>query len=145
MRIRNLGQRPAEIGSYFFEDNDREGGVACLKGSPGAELYVPLSEGEILLEKDKISAYVDTPLSEIIARERIGTLFITGIKTQRCVARTIQDLYDNEPNLHVVALEDCIASDDAALHQALIAEIRAFYPPMLTSSDLERAWAASAE
>ncbi len=124
----------------WFEENEREEGVACLKGTSGAELFVPAEEGDLVIEKTKISAYVDTQLAGIIATEGIGTLFVTGLKTQRCVARTVQDLYDNEPNLHVVVLEDCVASDDEALHKATMDEIRRFYPPVLTSNILAQAW-----
>ena len=111
-----------------------------MKGTSGAELFVPAEEGDLVIEKTKISAYVDTQLAGIIATEGIGTLFVTGLKTQRCVARTVQDLYDNEPNLHVVVLEDCVASDDEALHKATMDEIRRFYPPVLTSNILAQAW-----
>ncbi len=127
----------------WFEDNDREGSVACIKGTSGAEFFVAPAADDIILEKDRVSAYVNTSLNDIIRNEGIGTLFITGLKTQRCVARTLQDLYDNEPNLHVVVLEDCVASDDETLHQATMAEIKKFYPPVLTSEDLARAWSVS--
>jgi len=125
----------------WFEENDKEGNVACLKGTAGAELYVPAREGDIVVEKDRISAYVGTDLHEHIAQKGIRTLFVTGVKTQRCVARTVQDLYDNETGLHVVVLEDCVASNDEALHEAALNEMRQFYPPVITSGSLMEDWA----
>jgi ureidoacrylate peracid hydrolase len=124
----------------WFEGNDREGEVACLKGTWGAELYKPTHQGDIVIEKERISAYVGTELPKVIDEQGIKTLVVVGLKTQRCVARTVQDLYDNEPNLHVVVLEDCVASDDAALHDATITELKRFYPPVISSDDFSRVW-----
>lgn len=124
----------------WFEGNDREGEVACLKGTWGAELYKPPRDTDIIIEKDRISAYVGTELPKVIKEQGIKTLVIVGLKTQRCVARTAQDLYDNEPDLHVVVLEDCVASDDATLHEATMQELKRFYPPVITSDDFSRVW-----
>jgi len=124
----------------WFEGNDREGEVACLKGTWGAELYKPPRDDDILIEKDRVSAYVGTELPKVIKEQGIKTLVIVGLKTQRCVARTAQDLYDNEPDLHVVVLEDCVASDDVALHAATMQELKRFYPPVITSDDFSRVW-----
>jgi nicotinamidase-related amidase len=124
----------------WFEDNDREGEVACLKGTWGAELYVPARDGDVIVEKDRISAYVGTRLHDVLAEHSIQTLVVVGLKTQRCVARTVQDLSDNEPNLHVVVLEDCVSSDDQTQHEATLTEMRRFYPPVITSDILASAW-----
>ncbi|HEX4774238.1 MAG TPA: cysteine hydrolase [Candidatus Saccharimonadales bacterium] len=124
----------------WFEGNDREGEVACLKGTWGSELYTPARDGDIVIEKERISAYVGTELPKVIAEQALKTLVVVGLKTQRCVARTVQDLYDNEPSLHVVVLEDCVASDNTALHDATMTELKMFYPPVISSEGFERVW-----
>ncbi|MBI2622465.1 cysteine hydrolase [Candidatus Microgenomates bacterium] len=124
----------------WFEGNDRENRVVCLEGSEGAEFFVEPGEGDIIMEKRRSSAYVGTSLREILAQNGIKTLFIVGVQTQRCVARTVHDLYDNEPNLHVVVLKDCVASMNARQDQAAIAEMELFYPPVISSITLKKAW-----
>lgn len=124
----------------WFEGNDREGEVACLKGTWGAELYTPAHDDDIVIEKQRTSAYAGTELSKVIVEQGITTLVVVGVKTQRCVGRTVQDLYDNEPNLHVVVLEDCVASDDAELHEATMTELKRFYPPVIKSGKLSKIW-----
>lgn len=124
----------------FFEDNDIEGNVACLRGTEGAELYVPAREGDIIVEKNRISAYVGTDLDKIIKDMGIRTMFVVGVKTQRCVARTLQDLSDNAVGLHTVLLEDCVASDNQDAHEQMIQELKKFYPPVITSEVLAEDW-----
>ncbi len=124
----------------WFEGNDRDGEVACLKGTWGSELYVPAREGDIIIEKQRISAFVGTELSKIIAEQGIRTLVIVGLKTQRCIEGTVRDGYDTESNLHIVTLEDCVASDDMALHEATLTELKKFYPPVITSEEFKQVW-----
>ncbi len=135
--LRNI----ASLDRYlWFEKNDRENQVVCLKGSWGAELFMPAQDGDIIVEKERISAYVDGKLREVLLLQDVKTVVIVGVKTQRCVARLVQDLYDNEPDLHVVVLEDCVASDNNALHESMITEMKMFYPPVITSDELIAAW-----
>lgn len=126
----------------WFEEGDLDQ-VFCLEGTEGSELYLPAQPRDVVIEKTRISAYAGSELPRVLSRLGIKTLFVTGIKTQRCVARTVQDLYENEPSLHVVVLEDCIASDDVARHNATLAELKDFYPPVLTSNYLANTWGTS--
>jgi ureidoacrylate peracid hydrolase len=124
----------------FFEENDKEEGVACLKGTPGADFFVPPKEEDIVIEKARLSAFSGTNLKDILAEQGIGSLFVVGLKTQRCIANTVQYGYDNIDNMHFVVLEDCVASDNQPVHDAIMEELKTFYPPMLASHDLFEAW-----
>jgi ureidoacrylate peracid hydrolase len=124
----------------FFEDNEKEEGVACLKGTPGADFFVPPKEGDIIVEKHRLSAFSGTNLAGIVTDNEIGSLFVTGLKTQRCVANTVQYGYDNIDGVHFVVLEDCVASDDQIQHEAALDELKIFYPPVMNSHDLIVAW-----
>ncbi|GEM_PF-6842258 len=119
----------------WFEQNDLKN-VACLKGSPGADFWLQPNSEDHIIEKTRTSAYVGTNLKDTIAAENIKTLVVVGVKTQRCVARTVHDLYDNEPDLHVVVLEDCVASDDLQQHKTALTELKQFYPPVISSQTL---------
>lgn len=123
----------------WLEDNDLQT-VACLENTPGAELYMKPGANDIIVQKTRISAYVKSGLPEIIRQNNLKTLFVTGVKTQRCVAVTVHDLYENEPDLHIVTVEDCVASDDATQHDTAIAELKEFFPPVITSRQLIDTW-----
>jgi ureidoacrylate peracid hydrolase len=119
----------------WLEQNDKDH-VACIKGTWGAEFYLPPQPEDIIIKKTRISAYVNTDLSEVIRKNQIKTMLVVGVKTQRCVASTARDLYENEPDLHVVLVEDCVASDDPVQHRHTIAEFKQFWPPVLTSKTI---------
>lgn len=128
--------------AVFFEHvsypDDETFGVACLRGSDGAKLAMTPRSTDIVIEKNRSSAY--TPeLEKFLQEKGILTLFIVGVKTQRCVEATVRDLYDKS-NVHVVTVEDCVASDDMEQHESSIKELREFYPPALTSVELLAAW-----
>ena len=72
-------------------------------------------------------------------KQGVRTVFIAGVKTQRCVFDSIRELYA-KAGVHVVALEDCIATDQEEIHRAFMGEIKAFNPPVLTSQTLIDKW-----
>ncbi len=125
---------------YFSTDGGLGERTVCTKGSKGAELYIPAQKGDIIVEKDRVSAYIGGKLHKIISDLKIKTIFVVGVKTQRCVKRTAEDLYENEKDLHVVLLEDCVASDNPKQHKAVIDEFREFYPPVMKSTELIEKW-----
>jgi nicotinamidase-related amidase len=124
----------------LHEFNNRETSVICVKGTWGANLFVPARAGDVIIEKYQASARLNTNLSQVIAAHNITTLYIAGIKTQRCVVATIRDLVENEPSLHVVTLEDCVATNDEGQQQAGLAEIKSLFPPVIPSSELIQRW-----
>ena len=124
----------------FFEKGDKEGEVACLRGTPGAELVMEPAEGEVIIDKIKGSAFVGTDLEKWLEKNGVKTVMVVGVKTQRCVGSTVKDLYDHGKT-HVVVLEDCVGSDSQEQHDATIKELRTFYPPVTTSDVVKKAWA----
>lgn len=130
----------AGLDRFLFLEENNEEGVACIKNTRGAEFYLTPDPNDIIIEKTKISAYTNSNLAEIIHDLNLKTLFISGMKTQRCIAVTLHHLYENEPDLHVVTLEDCVASDDIAQHQTAISEFKKFFPPVMTSHEVITAW-----
>jgi nicotinamidase-related amidase len=122
------------------ESRNKERGVVCIDGTWGSELFLPAKDGDIIIEKHKLSVRNGTNLSNIIAAQGITTLYVTGVKTQRCVMTTVRDLCEYEASLHVVTLEDCIATDDLRQQESTLAELRAFHPPVISSAELFKRW-----
>ena len=128
----------------MFEGAEYEEGIACLRGSVGAQLFVPARPGDIIIEKATLSAYNGTNLADIIKAKNLKTLFVAGVKTQRCVFHTVADLYHRDQNLaHVSVIEDCVASDKIDRHDSFLSELKEFYPPVIHSSQLINAWKKS--
>lgn len=130
----------ADIDRFVWLEGGLESHVMCLEHTHGADLIEELGEGDELLKKYHPSAYRNTNLSNLIKKHSIKTLYVVGVKTNRCVLRTIQDLHENEEDLHVVPIEDAIATDDLEQQKATIKELKQFYPPVITSKQLARAW-----
>lgn len=135
------GRDRALFMEHVATPEDEDFGVACIRGTKGAELALPAREGDVIIEKNRSSAY--TPeLKKFLTENGIATVFITGVKTQRCIEATLRDLYD-QASVHVVLLEDCVASDDIEQHKASLKEMRRFYPPVITSAHLREAWSTA--
>lgn len=132
------GRDRALFMEHVATPEDEGFGVACIRGTKGAELALPAREGDIIIEKNRSSAY--TPeLEKFLTENGIATVFIAGVKTQRCIEATLRELYDRA-NVHVMLLEDCVASDDIEQHETSLKEMRRFYPPVITSHQLVEAW-----
>jgi len=75
----------------------------CVQGSKGAEfaegLYVPDNSVIIDIEKEPdaknatYSAFENTPLDELLKKNGIAEVFVTGIATDYCVRATALDAY----------------------------------------------------
>ena len=61
-----------------------------VKGSPDAEIIPPLAprEGEELIVKNRWNAFFNTDLNELLKRNHIKNLIITGAATDVCVLET---------------------------------------------------------
>lgn len=122
---------------------DEEYGVFCLPGTKGAQLAMASRAEDIIIDKTRGSA-VTSELEAYVKENGIKTIYVTGVKTQRCVRATVNDLYD-KLNVHVVVLEDCIATDDDDQQRINIQEMRRFYPPVITSDRLAQEWESAIE
>jgi nicotinamidase-related amidase len=130
--------------ALFFENvakpADEEPVVFCLEGSTGAELAMPTEPNDVIIDKRTGSAL--TPeMKHYIQTLGIKVVYLAGVKTQRCIRATQNEMYDDpDLDIHVVTLEDCIATDDTELHEATLREMRTFYPPVITSERLAQEW-----
>jgi nicotinamidase-related amidase len=75
-------------------------------------------EGEIVITKHRISAFVGTDLAMILRAKEIDTLVLFGLATSGVVLSTLVDAADQDFRLAVV--KDCCADQDPALHDCLV-------------------------
>jgi nicotinamidase-related amidase len=138
------GRNMARMARALFHEKiatpeDEEFGVACVRGTRGADLIVPVHEGELVIEKTLESAW--TPeLRDYLKSKGVKVVFLAGVRSQRCVLATLKDMYNNIEGAYVSVLEDCIATNDPGRHMKVLEEMQEFYPPVITSEQLLSSW-----
>lgn len=88
------------------------------EGTEGHELIPELAprNGELVVEKYRSSAFRATNLDLLLRSNGIQTVVMTGGTTEGCVESTARDAMFED--YYVVVVEDCVASDDRAQHDA---------------------------
>lgn len=74
--------------------------------------------GDIVVTKNRISAFTGTDLDLLLRAHNIETLAMFGIATSGVVLATLQNAFDNDYDL--VVIKDCCADLDTDLHKALV-------------------------
>jgi nicotinamidase-related amidase len=90
-------------------------------GAEGIEALAP-APGEVLVKKHRSSAFWGTDLNMLLRSNGIKTIIITGCTTEGCIESTARDGQFND--YYVVIAEDCVGSDNAALHEASLLLMR---------------------
>lgn len=74
--------------------------------------------GDIVVTKNRISAFTGTDLDLLLRAHNIETLVIFGVATSGVVLATFQNAFDNDYEL--VVIKDCCADLDPDLHKVLL-------------------------
>jgi nicotinamidase-related amidase len=90
-RIRQLIDRARERTVpvvYLQHDGDPGGSLAV--GSPGWQIHPELAPGpqDLVIRKRACDSYFETPLLDELRQRAIGTVVLTGMRTERCVDTT---------------------------------------------------------
>jgi nicotinamidase-related amidase len=111
------------------------------QGDPGREFVDELAPrvGELVVPKWRSSGFWGTNLDLLLSSNGIETAVITGCTTEGCVESTARDALFND--YYVVIVEDCVASDDRAQHDASMLLMRHRFD-LATSTDIIATWSA---
>jgi nicotinamidase-related amidase len=111
------------------------------QGDPGREFVDELAPrvGELVVPKWRSSGFWGTNLDLLLSSNGIETAVITGCTTEGCVESTARDALFND--YYVVIVEDCVASDDRAQHDASMLLMRHRFD-IATSTDIIATWSA---
>lgn len=113
----------------------------CLAGSWGAEFYrLRPQPGEVVITKHRYSAFVGTPLEQVLRSLRRDSLLFGGVATNVCVESSARDALMRD--YHVTLVADCCAAKDAQRHQAAVRNIQENFGWVATSDQVVRAWQA---
>lgn len=143
----NWGTRPDRLNlspslHYTFRKKDQDegevliSGVATLfKGSEAAAVVpeLEIADGDIRIDKHRISGFPDTPLDSILRNLDVSTLLFAGVNMDQCVLATLQDAaffgYD------CVMLEDCVATSSPDFcREATLYNVRRCFGFLATSA-----------
>lgn len=94
---------------------------------------------ELVVPKWRSSGFWGTNLDLLLRSNGVQTVVVTGCTTEGCVESTARDASFND--YYVVVVEDCVASDDKAQHDASMLLMRHRFD-VVPSAALHAVWAA---
>jgi len=96
---------------------------ACDLDDWGGEIYETFTpiEGEDIVEKNRVDAFIGTNLKDLLDEAGIETLLMTGVATNWVVEATARHAADE--GYRVIVLEDCCSSMNQAMHDFSIDNI----------------------
>ena len=96
----------------------------AVAGTAGAAVIDELEprNGEIVLEKTRMSAFIGTELDLVLRTLGVSTLFVCGIQTPNCIRTTVFDgIAYNYP---VVLIDDATGAASEEVHRANIRDMQ---------------------
>ncbi|MBI3949851.1 MAG: cysteine hydrolase [Acidobacteria bacterium] len=76
---------------------------------------------DIIIDKNRYSAFYNTPLDSILQQTNIDTLIVTGVTTNMCVESTVRDAHYRDYRVWVV--REATAEVDPQRHEAALTTI----------------------
>jgi ureidoacrylate peracid hydrolase len=111
----------------------------CQEGTWGSEFYVVSpKEGDLVMQKTRYSAFINTDLKKILDERGIKTLIMTGISSNTCVESTSRDGFMLD--YYVVFVDDCAGDFTKEWHEGAVANIELRFGLVTTAGVIEKIW-----
>ncbi len=142
--IRNAEDDATDTAAWVMrpdgDENSPNAGIT-RRGSWGAEFceLTPAPE-DIVVEKHRFSAFLNTRLETVLKTYRIETLVFAGLATNVCVATSATHAV--MMGYHVVLAEDACAAWSEEAHAAAVNNIRLFVGKVARCAEVEACWRA---
>lgn len=94
--------------------------------------------GDIVLPKHRYSAFIGTPLDNILRANGIRTLILTGVATNVCVESTARDGFMMD--YHIVLPSDLTAGVSDQAKQMSLYNIKTFFGEVVESKEILKTW-----
>lgn len=119
------------------EDSANEG--VCRRGTWGTELfgYTP-GTNDIHIQKNRFSAFLNTPLDSILKNRGIETLIFSGVATNICVESSAR--HASILDYHIILAPDACATWYKDLHEATCKNIRLWFGKVADSDEIVSLW-----
>jgi nicotinamidase-related amidase len=95
-------------------------GRVLVIGEEGQDIVDELKplENEIVIDKPGKNSFYKTNLDELLQRNKIRNLLVTGVTTDVCCFTTVSGA--NDHGFNAIVLEDCVASYNPDRHTAAL-------------------------
>lgn len=105
---------------HFFE----EGRPFCVPGTPGAQVVDALAPaaGDIIVSKQRFSAFMGTDLDLVLRGLGAGTVFVTGTQYPNCIRATAVDAMCL--GYLTIVCTDCCSAATPAVAEANVHDLR---------------------
>jgi ureidoacrylate peracid hydrolase len=132
----------AQLRSPAIEEHQVRSGMKRPPTPEAEEFYglVP-GKGDVVLPKNRYSAFVGTPFATLLRAHGIKTLILTGVATNVCVESTARDAYMRD--YFVVVPRDLTGGVNEAFKQMSLANIDRYFGEVVDSADVLAAWAVA--
>lgn len=123
--IQTLHEKATDSDAWTTRSSGRSAHV-CRRGSWGAEFYeVAPEQDDIIVNKHRYSAFVNTRLDSVLKTLKIETLIMTGVSTNVCVESTARDGFMLD--YHIVLVADACASYSQSAHDMTLENIEGYF------------------
>ena len=125
-----INEKPGVMGKWW--------GDMLRVNNPLSEIHssVDLHKDDIILRKNRYSAFIETDLDKILKEKKIDTLVITGIMTHLCCETTARDAFMRDYDVYFII--DATATETESLHISSLRTLTdGFTIPMKTSEILK--------
>lgn len=140
-----LQTRPGTDSPAWAERIRRRGGdpavdmAICRAGQPGAAFVGPQPvAGDLLIGKQRYSAFYETPLHAALKAKGIDTLIVCGLTTECCVDHTARDAFQLDYQVFIAG--DACAAYEPDLHTAALKALDLGYGITVTADQVVGAW-----
>lgn len=108
----------------------------AVAGTHGAAVIDELAprEGEYVLEKTRMSAFIGTELDLILRTLGVTTVYVTGIQTPNCVRTTVFDAIAY--NYPAVLVDDAVGASSEEVHRANVRDMANIGVRIVTSAEI---------
>lgn len=101
------------------------------------ELKPLIYKHDLIIDKDKYSAFFQTNLELILRQRQLDTLLLTGVATNVCVESTLRDAYHRD--FVPVLVSDCTGTLSDEMQEASMDTIGLAFGYVMSSKELEEA------
>lgn len=90
-------------------------------------------EGDIVIRKDKPSAFFGTNLIGLLVERGVDQLLIGGVSTSGCVRASVVDA--SSYNFHVAVVEECVFDRGQASHKVALFDMNAKWADVISTTE----------
>lgn len=132
----------ADLSDAFLEMK-RHRIAKFIKQSAGSDFVPglhPQASDSVIIKK-RYSAFFQTDLDQLLARQEADAIIIAGVNTHACIRMTAIDAYQRD--WPVIIASDCVDSYDRAHHEITLRYFENKIARLLTSDEISKALAGA--